>query len=309
MSVKHLKIELERLSFDGRGCKDVLRKRLKAYERSRILSEACIEDPNMGHQHYTHIVVIDFEATCEEHQTKDYIHEIIEFPAVLIRVSDAARVGEFHSLVRPVLNPTLSDFCRQLTGIEQSDVDAAPTFPEVLNSFESWLTQQGVGAMPTRDFRHGGHGSSGSSESGDVAAPRAQTSPTRIEALHSEALGKFSVVTDGPWDMARFLLMQCSVSELPFPSWARSWINLRKVFSNFYITKRLCLSEMLTALGIEFVGRPHCGLDDARNIAAIAEVLLRDGALPRVNETIAHLPHSMPPSFKLDVHLSHYSIH
>ena len=46
-------------------------------------------------------------------------HEIIEFPAVLLSVAHGAVVAEFHSLVRPVLNPLLSDFCRQLTGIEQ----------------------------------------------------------------------------------------------------------------------------------------------------------------------------------------------
>ena len=28
--------------------------------------------------------VIDFEGTCEEENPKDYIHEIIEFPAVLV---------------------------------------------------------------------------------------------------------------------------------------------------------------------------------------------------------------------------------
>lgn len=259
MALKSLKVELDALGLDSRGTKDVLRKRLKAHERRRVLTAAGIEDPNTPRQHYTHLLVIDFEATCEEHQTKDYVHEIIEFPAVLVRVDDVAVVAEFHSLVRPVLNPTLSPFCSQLTGIPQDSVDSAPCFPEVLSQFERWLAEQGV----TDDGR-----------------------------------SKLAVATDGPWDMARFLLMQCSVSKLPFPTWARSWINLRKIFSNFYVTKRLCLSEMLSALGLEFRGRPHCGLDDARNIAAIAEVLVRDGAAPRVNETIAHLPRSAPPSLK-----------
>ncbi|KAF2360666.1 Exonuclease RNase T/DNA polymerase III [Trinorchestia longiramus] len=294
MNVKHLKIELERLNFDGRGSKDVLKKRLKAYERSRILKEAGVEDPNTDQQHYTHIVVIDFEATCEEHQTKDYVHEIIEFPAVLVRVSDAARVGEFHSLVRPVLNPVLSEFCRQLTGIDQRSVDAAPTFPEVLHNFENWLAEQGVSSVIPTAGVQAPHGTESA-----LASPDAHTGLQHDGGVASSGLaGTFAVATDGPWDMARFLLMQCSVSELPFPSWARSWINLRKVFSNFYAVKRLCLSEMLSALGMEFEGRPHCGLDDARNIAVIAEALLRDGASPRVNETIAHLPHCAPPSLK-----------
>uniref|UniRef100_A0A6A7G0P3 3'-5' exoribonuclease 1-like n=1 Tax=Hirondellea gigas TaxID=1518452 RepID=A0A6A7G0P3_9CRUS len=260
MTLKALRVELEKLSINSCGTKDVLRKRLKFDERKRILSSYELVDPNTPKQHYTHLLVIDFEATCEEHQTKDYVHEIIEFPAVLVRVEDVAVVAEFHRLVRPVLNPILTPFCRDLTAIPQSGVESAACFPEVLQEFEQWLVEQGVSS--------------------------------------SDADTKFAVATDGPWDMARFLLMQCSVSKLPFPSWARSWINLRKVFSNFYVTKRLCLSEMLSALGLEFQGRPHCGLDDARNIAAIAEVLLRDGAAPRVNETIAHLPRYTPPTLK-----------
>lgn len=68
-----LAVELDALGLDSRGTKDVLRKRLKAYERRRVLTAAGIEDPNTPRQHYTHLLVIDFEATCEEHQTKDYV--------------------------------------------------------------------------------------------------------------------------------------------------------------------------------------------------------------------------------------------
>ena len=43
---------------------------------------------------------------------------------------------------------------------------------------------------------------------------------------------------------------------------------------------------MLTRLGLKFEGRPHCGIDDARNIARITQMLLKDGANLRVNERI-----------------------
>ena len=33
---------------------------------------------------YDYFVVIDFEGTCEEKNTDGYIHEIIEFPAILV---------------------------------------------------------------------------------------------------------------------------------------------------------------------------------------------------------------------------------
>jgi len=36
--------------------------------------------------------VIDFEATCDEN-SRDYPHEIIEFPAVLVNAADGSVVG------------------------------------------------------------------------------------------------------------------------------------------------------------------------------------------------------------------------
>ncbi|MBY0458444.1 MAG: hypothetical protein K2V38_13980 [Gemmataceae bacterium] len=82
-------------------------------------------------------VVIDFEATCDEPYNPDP-QEIIEFPAVLVSPGDPADGTEFHTYVRPVRHPRLTAFCTQLTGIGQTRVDAAPTFPEALHRFEAW---------------------------------------------------------------------------------------------------------------------------------------------------------------------------
>ena len=45
---------------------------------------------------------------------------------------------EFQTFVRPLRQPRLSSFCRELTGIAQENVDAAPTFPEALRMFLEW---------------------------------------------------------------------------------------------------------------------------------------------------------------------------
>ena len=45
----------------------------------------------------------------------------------------------FHSFVQPELKPTLSKFCKTLTGIKQETVDNAPFFDKTLQKFESWL--------------------------------------------------------------------------------------------------------------------------------------------------------------------------
>lgn len=55
--------------------------------------------------------VIDFEATCVENDPKDYIREIIEFPAVLLDAVTLEKVSEFHEYWKPQDKPQLSKFC------------------------------------------------------------------------------------------------------------------------------------------------------------------------------------------------------
>lgn len=97
---------------------------------------------------------------------------------------------------------------------------------------------------------------------------------------------KYAIVTDGPWDMGRFLYGQCQLSGIPYPSFGKKWINIRKTFSNFYKSKRYCLKMMIEHLEIGFEGRPHCGIDDARNIARVLIHLIADGANVHINERI-----------------------
>ncbi len=81
----------------------------------------------------------------------------------------------------------------------------------------------------------------------------------RTHKLGKAAGCKFAVVTDGPWDMARFLHMQCLLSGVMFPKWARKWINIRKAFSNFYGFPRSKLTIMLENMGLTFEGQQHSG--------------------------------------------------
>ena len=53
---------------------------------------------------------------------------------------------------------------------------------------------------------------------------------------------------------------------------------------------------MLDRLDMEFEGQPHCGLDDAKNIARIAIRLLKDKAVIRVNEKIHRVPQGVDDS-------------
>ncbi|QQP42446.1 3'5' exoribonuclease 1like, partial [Caligus rogercresseyi] len=123
----------------------------------------------------------------------------------------------------------------------------------------------------------------------------------------------FSLVTDGPFDMGRFLYLQTQHSSLQYPAYALNWVNLRKCFSNFYKptyhhhqghqhekTSTPGLQVMLGSLGLEFQGSPHSGIDDAKNIARIVIRLLRDQAFIRINEKIVldggHSQRHSPPN-------------
>jgi inhibitor of KinA sporulation pathway (predicted exonuclease) len=85
------------------------------------------------------LVVVDVEATCWKKGVFSRQKETIEIGAVLLLFERAhAEWPEFQTFVRPRRLPRLSSFCRELTGITQEDVDAAPSFPEALQLFLEW---------------------------------------------------------------------------------------------------------------------------------------------------------------------------
>lgn len=261
MSSKELRDKLAELKLDVRGSKDILQKRLKMHYKQRKLMKAKVKPP--GNSTYDYLIIIDFEATCQENNL-NYNHEIIEFPAVLVDCHTREIVDEFHEFCKPIINPRLTEFCCGLTGITQDVVDKADEFPSVLERMESWMSSHYLGVDHT-----------------------------------------FAVVTDGPWDMSRFLQMQCNFSKIHFPHWGKKWINIRKAYSSYYSCKRMNLEEMLINLGLKFQGTQHCGLHDSRNIARIAIQLLNDGCDLVKNEFLHVAPPS--PGTKSLGHLSNIS--
>ncbi len=82
-------------------------------------------------------ILFDLECTCWKGSPPELAMEIIEIGAVC--VDDFGEVvDEFQAFVRPVVNPILSGFCRELTTIQQTDVNRAKTFPNVIEPFLDW---------------------------------------------------------------------------------------------------------------------------------------------------------------------------
>lgn len=82
-------------------------------------------------------IIFDLEATCWRGRPPQGITEIIEIGAVHVdRYGDI--VSTFSRFVKPVVNPFLSGFCKQLTSIQQEDVDRADIFKRVIEDFVDW---------------------------------------------------------------------------------------------------------------------------------------------------------------------------
>lgn len=72
-------------------------------------------------QDFQYFVVIDFEATCDK-EKNPHPQEIIEFPSVIVSSTTGQLEACFQTYVRPTCNQLLSDFCKDLTGIQQIQV-------------------------------------------------------------------------------------------------------------------------------------------------------------------------------------------
>lgn len=85
-------------------------------------------------------LIVDLEATCSHDGSMPRREmEIIEIGAVMQSSRTFENESEFQCFIRPVRHPELTDFCTELTGITQSQVSDAPTFPDALKAFRKWM--------------------------------------------------------------------------------------------------------------------------------------------------------------------------
>lgn len=179
-------------------------------------------------------LVLDFEATCSNTKPLD-IQEIIEFPVLLINSRTLQTEAEFHTYVRPTANPLLTQFCTELTGITQDNVDGQPILAEVLERFHEWYTSHD---------------------------------------LHNPDISS-CFVTCGDWDLKTMLPNQCRNFGLKKRAYFQRWINIKRVFQAATGVRAKGMPFMLNHFGLELEGRHHSGIDDSRNIAKILIELIK----------------------------------
>lgn len=112
--------------------------------------------------------------------------------------------------------------------------------------------------------------------------------------LFQEFLSKYDLfqsctaafVTDGPFDIRDFITKQCKHSQIKKrPAYFDiPWVDIRKLFKEFYHQKEnKNITNMLSHLKLEFQGREHSGLDDARNLAIIGKTMHQQGCIFKTN--------------------------
>uniref|UniRef100_A0A3Q3WZ88 ERI1 exoribonuclease 2 n=1 Tax=Mola mola TaxID=94237 RepID=A0A3Q3WZ88_MOLML len=227
----------------------------------------CLSD-----QTFSYLIVIDFESTCWR-EKNNYSQEIIEFPAVLLNTSTGEVESEFHAYVQPQEHPVLSEFCTELTGITQMQVESGIPLQICLSRFNRWLQNL--------QFNMG------------VIFPNKQPIPPVPSA--SQKLCTFLTWSD--WDLGVCLQYECKRKQLHKPDVLNSWIDLRSTYRLFYSRKPKGLNGALQDLGIQFAGREHSGLDDARNTAQLAARMMRDGCVMKITRSLVRTPSMVKPMF------------
>ncbi|KAI0721254.1 exonuclease RNase T and DNA polymerase III [Cerioporus squamosus] len=199
-----------------------------------------------------YLLILDFEATCgdEEPVVPRNEMEIIELPTLLYDIEQDKVKAIFHEYVRPVRHPVLTRFCTDLTGIEQSTVDAADPFPTVWERYQEFLREHGILQEPE----------------------------------------SVAYLTCGDWDLKTMLPMQLRLSGIQVgldPSTGalaapyNRWINVKKSFQRLYGLKNpRGMAGMLRNAHMQLEGRHHSGIDDCKNILRIVQRMRQDGWKP-----------------------------
>ncbi|XP_019155489.1 PREDICTED: ERI1 exoribonuclease 2-like [Ipomoea nil] len=188
-------------------------------------------------QDFQYFVVIDFEATCDKGK-KPHPQEIIEFPSVIVNsMTGHLESSYFQTYVRPTCNRILSDFCKDLTGIQQTQVDRGVTLSEALLMHDEWLEKKGI-------------------KNSNFAVVTWGNWDCRV-MLESEC--RYKKIPKPSY----------------FNRWINLKVAFHEAFGAGVRSNDL--KEAVQHAGLGWQGRAHCGLDDAKNTARLLALFMRSG--------------------------------
>lgn len=167
-------------------------------------------------------VIFDLEATCDD-LIDNFPKEIIEIGAVMID-EFGNELDRFEMFAKPNKNTILTDFCKKLTTIKQSDVDNADDLKNVLNKFYIWSKDSNLVSWGGYDIRQ----------------------------------------------IKRDCITQKIENTIDVKDMFERHINFKRWYArNKKLKREGSIRGTLRIEGMEFIGTPHRGIDDALNIKRI----------------------------------------
>eukprot|EP00117_Sycon_ciliatum_P043236 scpid32295/ scgid5220/ 3&apos; 3&apos; Eri-1 homolog; Histone mRNA 3&apos; Histone mRNA 3&apos; Protein 3&apos len=252
--MEQLRALLSNLQLDEGGIKEVLRKRIKNHYRKNAIAMGTLE--RVSETFLDYFCVMDVEATCHKEQPDGFVPEPIELAVVIVNSLTRKVEGRFHSYCRPTLEPKLSEFCTELTGITQVNVDKADTFDAVLRRLIVWVGEK----LNGKTFAFV---TDGDADIRNFLAPACERSALELPIFWQ----KWVNLRNG---VANFYRLNMSKFDIV----AAQGQKLGK------------LRGMLHVLGLPHHGRMHSGRDDAENMSRILQVMLRDGCCLRLSKAM-----------------------
>ncbi|XP_044763509.1 ERI1 exoribonuclease 2 [Coccinella septempunctata] len=206
-------------------------------------------------QYFDYLLVLDFEATCWCFPNgKGRKNEVIEFSVVLYDVNEGRIIDEFQQYVQPTEFPILSEFCTELTGITQKQVDEGVPIGTCLMLFTRWINNH--------------------QKNLNISFPCDMVLPGKKKCVF---------VTWSDWDLGVCLPKECRRKNIYKQEFFGKWVDLREIYMEHYYRRPKGLLGALEEVGLEFIGKQHSGLDDAKNTAYLVRKLIEDGALLRIS--------------------------
>lgn len=151
-----------------------------------------------------------------------------------------------------------SEYCINLTGITQDIVDKGDLFPDVMKDFVKWMKET------VREY--------------GLVLPKTKKSNVN---------GNVALVTWGNWDFLIQIRNECQRKKVRRPPFFNQWIDLKEIYiEKGTFKQQFTFGDALTQAGLTFEGRPHSGLDDARNTARLAFKMHKEGSYLRITKDL-----------------------
>ncbi|UMM40712.1 hypothetical protein L5515_017231 [Caenorhabditis briggsae] len=200
---------------------------------------------------FENLVILDFKTTCEENNY-DYLTEIIQISATVLNIRDKVivkRRSDIQTFVRPVINPLLSEYCAQMTGIDQNTINTADTFPVVYNQFVAWLQEHN---FQERSFA--------------------------FVCENSQNMWRYA--------QYQFLLLDQALPAM-FRQWISLEVAFRDLFPGRtcdHLPGETLVEKTSNHYNIEFTGNEHYAMDKSFFLAKVTKRILDDNNLITVNQ-------------------------